>query len=391
MKKILFVLLFFIGVNLAQDISCRIRALGSDFALLIPDYETDLFYNPIFLNGNSLGLYYKPDDYIPIKINFVHNSVGFYGFYWLDYNQSLLTLTPGTGFYNRQDFKDNLRANVFSKIKNIGVSLTSEISRDRSKLSASANYQNIYSSQKFLYKSSVGLKPFKNLYLFLEPCLVSTEELDRTQNIDILHQTRFIISGRITALYRNINEENNFITAKLSVGGPVSINDIDDLPISIYTYHARFDSLGTPQQTFFNVDLGFCYGMRFGHDMLLTLGMKEKYIFQNVQHLTVWGKDSTYLGMKNRLSFPIAIEYTVNNIIFRGGVNLFYNIVYLREDALKNGNWLTQQQNTTHALGNSYTFGFGWRPKQKISVDVNTGGQNIWHLPNWSIYLRYTI
>lgn len=154
--KQIVVLFLLASLCVARDLSCRLRAFGDEFALLIPDYETDVWYNPIFIDKNMLCINYKTYEETPIKIGFLYRTVGFYGLYWPSHNYNFTT--NNNDWSSHSILNDRLKIIFLSKIKNIGLAITPDISRLRDKIWTSADYQEIESSQKFLLKSSMGLR-----------------------------------------------------------------------------------------------------------------------------------------------------------------------------------------------------------------------------------------
>jgi len=68
---------FFLFVRLSYGIeySLRIKALGTDFAYLVPDYETDLYQNPQLLGEKLTGVCFEPDLNEPLTLRVYANGV----------------------------------------------------------------------------------------------------------------------------------------------------------------------------------------------------------------------------------------------------------------------------------------------------------------------------
>ena len=388
-RKLLLLTFIIITINTARDLSCRMRALGDDFALLIPDYETDVFYNPIFLNKNLVGVYYNTMEETQIKLNFLYHSFGFYGMYWPSYYHYLEPQDDGWQTYTQ--FNDRLKSTFLFKIKTIGLSITPDISRYRVKEWNSTNYKNLSSWQNFLGKSSVGIKINNKFFLFIEPALGFLEELEQTQDINTKDQRIIILSGRLNVLYRDIKEENRFVSANLEIGGPTSLSDIGGLPFNPFGYYGPFDKEILPFYNYFQANSGFCLGLPVGDNLMITLGLREEYDLQIVLP-KVYTHDNIYLAINNKVSSPIAIEYKLNRIALRCGAIFFYNY---SNSEYGNGSLFERVdsfQTKIHELGYSFTFGLGWQPKEKFKVDLKySGGGSILGLNNWSIYLSYLI
>jgi hypothetical protein len=363
--------------------------LGDNFALLIPDYETDVFYNPIFLGKNQIGIYYNTVEETQIKLDFLYHSFGFYGMYWPEYFHKLEPQDGGWRTYSM--LRDRLRSIFLLKIKTVGLSVTPDISRERQKFRSSTNENDLISSQKFLITSSVGLKLNNKFFLFIQPAFGFFEELDQTQYVNALDQRIFILSGRLNVLYREIKEENRFISAYLEIGGPTSISDIEKLPISTFQYYDPFDTAILPFYNSFQANSGFCLGLPVVDNLMIAFGLREKYDLQVVLHKQYY-QENFYLTIDNKISSPVAIEYKLNRIALRFGTSFFYNYSSFESGTGGLFERVDSFQRITQGFGYGFSFGFGWQPKERFQVDLKySGAGSILDLNNWSIYLKYLI
>ena len=79
MNKYLVVLLAFASLCFAMQYSLRIQALGTDFAYLIPDYETDLYHNPNLMGEKLNGISYEPGLSAPVTMRVLTKRFGWFG------------------------------------------------------------------------------------------------------------------------------------------------------------------------------------------------------------------------------------------------------------------------------------------------------------------------
>jgi|GEM_PF-3154579 len=393
MKKVSLITALFFSFMAAQDLSCRIKALGDNFAILVPDYETDVLYNPIFLSQNLLGVYYKTFEETPIKLTFLYRSIGLNGLYWPTYDYELES--NGTNWEVNSTLSDRLKIVGLFKIKGIGVSITPDISRSREKSWNSVNYSELQSSQKFMYTSSVGFKLLNKFFLFVEPAVGFWEELNKVQNNNLKHQEIIMPSGKLRILYRNLTSEQRFISAFLDVGGPTSISDFDELPLSPYSHFVQIDrlKLTLPFGLAFLTNFGICLGFPVNDNSLLAIGLKEKYIAQFVLFKDYYNYpvtlDSIGIAEKNRITLPIATEHMINRVAIRFGINFHYDYYNLAE-WVKNSKWEINSQTISDVLDYSYTFGLGWKTKDNLIIDLRYEA-HYWRfdLRDWSVYLKY--
>jgi hypothetical protein len=309
--------------------------------------------------------------------------------YWPEYYHQLEPQDHDWQAYTT--FNDRLKSTFLFKIKTIGLSITPDISRFREKDWNSTNYKNLSSSQEFLGKSSVGIKLNNKFFLFIEPALGFKEDLEQTQDINTKDQRIIILSGKLNILYRDIKEENRFVSANLEIGGPTSLSDIGGLRPPPFEYYEPFDKVILPFYNYFRANSGFCLGLPVGDNLMIALGLREKYDLQVVLP-KVYTQDNIYLAINNEVSSPVAIEYKLNRIALRCGTNFFYNY-----SSYEYGNGslferVDSAQRKYDELGYSFTFGLGWQPKEKFKVDLKLRrGGSILDLNNWSIYLSYLI
>ncbi|GAI26330.1 unnamed protein product, partial [marine sediment metagenome] len=73
MNRLLIILLVIICFAHAIEFSQRIQALGTDFAYLIPDYETDLYRNPQLLDRGLTGITYEPSNLYQYRVPLIYD------------------------------------------------------------------------------------------------------------------------------------------------------------------------------------------------------------------------------------------------------------------------------------------------------------------------------
>ena len=95
MKQCAMCMFFTIVFANAIEVSSRIKALGTDFAWLIPDYQTDLFRNPQILCEKTLGIGYDNNTYTPLSFTGSSRRFGILARYWFEYDYELDRPYPG--------------------------------------------------------------------------------------------------------------------------------------------------------------------------------------------------------------------------------------------------------------------------------------------------------
>ncbi len=392
-RKLLLLSLILISISNARDLSCRMRAMGDDFALLIPDYETDVFYNPIFLGKKQIGIYYNTMEETQIKINFLHRSFGLYGFYWPGYFYNYES--DGIDWFTNSYCNDRFKGVFLLKIESIGFSITPDISLVRNKYWDSAERKELASTQKFMFKASAGFHLTDKFFIFIEPTFGFWEELTRTQNIDTQHKDIFIPSGRINILYRYIKENNHFLIGYLEIGGPTSNDDVNERSFS---HFSNLNGITTSIEPFGNsltTNLGICRGFPIGVNSMIALGCLENFSFDFVSHQQLIPNlfDSKLHTLNNRVSLLIALEYYINHVVIRSGAEISHFYRVSEEQYLSNG-YIATSQVRNSGINYNFSFGFGWQLKEKLIVDLkHIGGYRnyILGLDNWSIYLKYLL
>jgi hypothetical protein len=112
-KSLVFLVLVCLGYTI--EYSVRIKALGTDFAYLIPDYETDLYQNPQLLGTQLAGISFEPDLNEPVTARILFKRFGVCGSCWGSYSdhQSSAYTTTNKHLYINDLWMLDLRGKVW--------------------------------------------------------------------------------------------------------------------------------------------------------------------------------------------------------------------------------------------------------------------------------------
>lgn len=384
MKKLLISSVLFISLLNAFEISYRIQGLGSAFAYLIPDYETDLYRNPEWLGKKTLGIafrhpYYAPNK--PLALVILSKGFGWYGRYWPSYSYSLETYPNSYDWIKQNVFSMHFSDLWMVRIKGEVWNIYNEGTMQFYGSNDSYNHRTFNRTIEYFYKSSGGFKLSRTLYLTIMPALGIYNKFSETSTFTDIDQLLLISSGRLSLFYRNITEENKFTSWYIDIGGPVTTDEISALPYSIYLDLHDIDRRSKLLGGALLLQLGWAKSLPIDDRSFVALGFKEDLSYQ----WTEQADTILYLrGLRNSLSLPMAVEYRIKTMALRFGVNLTYTF----KDNREYDNSYLLNERLSHELGYSYSFGLGWQPKEKFVIDLQNTG-NLANVRSWSIYLKY--
>jgi len=394
MRRLLVFSLILCCLANALQYSHRIRALGTDFANLIPDYETDLYRNPQLLDKGIVGISYEPTyiyvyrlyEYLPVtihqmpvKLRLMTERLGMMGQYWMHYSHDL---EPSDYGWQSSTYKAFRIQDVWMhRIRDAVINLYNDLDYSKVSLLTSTNAESIENRIEYIAKTQVSLKIRKRLNLDLKigyGFYESSKETDRAQ----LYKQRINLGlARIGFYCGTMSGPNDFTTWYIDIGSPLTNTEIDSLPYSI------FSSLGDDEHTVMwfartlLVRLGFAKSLLLSNRAFAAVGVRNAFLYQNTDDAT----EATDLrGIKNTLSMPLAFEYGINDVALRLGTRLRYDFKSLRE---ADDNALSGQS-IQHELTYDYSFGIGWQPHKNLVLDIYNNG-NLWCLRDWAIYVKY--
>ncbi len=374
MRKTAAYLLCIICVANAIEYSHRIKALGTDFAYLIPDYETDLYRNPQILSENVIGISYnRYNPYVstPLKLIFSSKRFGVLGRYWLSYNYyqgSLSKWITSYSLYLEDIWMLKIKDYVLN-IYNDGQLSNEEYSDgDLDKL-----------LEYFIKtQSSYNLGELFNLNIKIGTGFY--EKIYRYEGHEVYNNRIWIPSARIGLFFRNTASVNQFTSWFIDIGGPISAAEISSLPYSIeIDLFLRERTLKFFASTFI-AKCGWATGKSINNKSFFVIGVGENLLYQK-QSISWFQR---FLAVTNTISLPIGIEYNVNTISIRLGTSFSYNLVYTRELH----DTILRSEEIHHTLDYNRSFGFGWQPNKHLTIDLyNTG--DLTDIGNWEVYLKY--
>ena len=181
MKRLLMLILTLCCFAAALDYSHRTRALGTDFASLIPDYETDLYRNPYLLDRGVAGISFEPSHiyiyrmyqrgYIPVQqtpltLRLMTARLGLMGKYWVNYSHGLEPREYGWSSSTYKAFRINDL--WMHRVGKAVVNLYNDLDYSKITYLTSTNSESVENHIEYMAKTMVGLRIRKRLSLELK-------------------------------------------------------------------------------------------------------------------------------------------------------------------------------------------------------------------------------
>lgn len=374
--------------------SHRINALGKDFANLIPDYETDLYRNPHFLDRGIVGISFEPTYFyvyrlyeyrvvtvpqMPVKLRLMTGKLGMMGQYWMNYSHDL---EPSSYGWQSSTYKAFRIQDVWMhRIQGAVINLYNDLDYSKIHYLTSTNSEETENKIEYIAKTQVSLQIRKHLNLDLKLGYGFYENSKETDNYELYKQRINLGLARVGLYCRNISGANNFMSWYVDIGSPISNTEIDSLPYSVYTHLADHETRFVTFAQTLIARFGFAKALSVTNQGFVAIGLKNTLLYQNTEDVS---EDQNLRGVENTLSLPLACEYRINTVALRFGTRLRYHFQSLREadeNALSN-------QSIQHELGYDYSFGIGWQPHKNLVFDIYNNG-NLWYLRDWAIYVKY--
>jgi len=389
MNKYLVALLTLASLCFAVQYSLRIRSLGTDFAYLIPDYETDLYNDPSLMGEKLNGISYEPGLSTPLTMRVLTKRFGWFGNYWAKYkdNKSNLSWYPNTTSISANDlWLLDLRGKFWKFLTDDVWNLYNDGSYNETRYFSQPNDYDTTRTMKYLIGATGPHSMGTNFKLISKVCGGFYEYYRNRSDYGDVDQQLWIYTGRVGIYYRKASTDN-FTSLYLMAGGPVTTEDIDNLPYPVFS-HLSDDEI---QQTFFAktlvTQLGWAKGIAVNDNGFVAIGLRDVLLYQrtNTADTSFTFPNKELCGLRNTLAFPIALEYQVNNVALRIGTRFYYTFKGDRE-------WnsdSTLVRYNEHNLGFGYTWGISWYLNDNFAIDLYNA-DDLSSKNNWAIYLRRT-
>jgi hypothetical protein len=375
------------------EYSLRIQALGTDFAYLVPDYETDLYLDPNILGEKKItGISWEHSD-TPLVLRAITERFAWSGMYWGEY---WYRQYPGEAYeknysiYGRDYWILDLRGK-FIKF------LTDEVWNfyNDGKYTYSYDFAGVESEEIIVAKLFPGAsgsrkigpyfkilsKVHAGIYLYREDDINSNQP-------DIRYEQWYIpVSIRLGLQYRNIHSYNNFSSFYFMAGGPTTTYEIDDLPYSVWMGMEEEEvRLGYFAHALI-ARFGFARGLALADRGMFIVGLRDEFLWQDAEdHISLYEQKRAF---RNILAVPIAVEYNTGRITIRLGSSLKYTFKhYTIRDYFYPDDVIDQVHE--HEVIIKRTFGIQWRMTDKFIVDTFHIG-SLASLDSWKIYLKYEL
>ncbi len=379
MNRLLIILLVIICFAHAIEYSHRIQALGTDFAYLVPDYETDLYRNPQLLTQKLAGISYDANSSEPLTLIFSSNRFGIYGKYWPSYSYKLISTENGwTGLKSSTFYVEDL---WMLKIKNEVWNIYNEGYFSRDEYFTSDGYNSLTKMFEYIIKAQTSYNIGKSFNIDIKAAAGFYERISQTDYYDIYNQRVGLLTGRIGLFYRNNPLENKFTSWFIDLGGPITTSEIRALPYSIYADMYEYERKLKYFANTFISRISWAKGLPINDKSFVVIGWHDDFLYQRAEQTDT---NITLCGIRNTLSFPLAVECVINKFSLRFGTKLCYEYEYLKESS----NTAIVSQDISHQINYDYSFGLGWQPNEHFVIDLYNNS-DLANLRNWSIYLKY--
>jgi len=397
MIRLLLVVFIFLCVCYGIDYSLRIKSLGTDFAYLIPDYETDLILDPNLLGNKLIGISYEPGQNSPLMLSALTRRFGWIGKYWFDHRENRPTtprqfntttiMVDDAWFLDLRGILPGFLADEVWNLQNEG-----RYDSDRL-LDQYGNYIYDYDTTralKYLLKSS-GAYKFGNVFKICVRACDGVYIYDHKYFDSYGPQTEdnnrwlTFFSMRVGLFYTKTSEPNRFTSFYFDVGSPISMAEVDGLPYSIFSRVPinwyDIDLLFFTRNTI--TSLAWAKSYPLSDRSFVVIGLLDKFVFQRTE---IAGSSVYLMGLRNTLSLPVAFERQIGErMTIRAGTRCCYSY---------NGDRTWNQDSTLihnnmQNMGISYSFGMQINLSDDGSVILDLLSSNdISSLSNWSVYLK---
>lgn len=389
MKK-LFTLFFFVLVCLTYGIehSLRIKSLGTDFAYLIPDYETDLYQNPQLLGEKLSGISFEPGLNEPLTMRFLSRRFGLCSKYWGSYyseKHSYYGLT-NCKYININDlWMLDLRGKIWKFLADEVWNWYNDLFYNVYDRYYNSNDYHYNRMVKYLFSANGANRLHRLISLQYRTCggILNHYEINKYySDKSICEHWLLLISGKLGVFYHNAEASNHFTSWYAEIGGPVANSEIDALPYSVFSDLSQdFDFRYTYFAKTFVGKIGWAKAIPINNNSFVAIGLCEHFLLQRTDRADT---NIELRGLRNVLSIPIAMEYKVGKITLRTGTKVFYTINSNRE-------WNSDSTLiyiNEHKLNFGYSFGLSWQPDKHWAIDLYNNS-DLSSINSWAIYLKH--
>jgi opacity protein-like surface antigen len=394
MKKIVIAFIILISISYGIEYSLRIKALGTDFAYLIPDYETDLYLDPEMIGAQSLAGFSLQDGALPLTVRLFTKRFGWCGQYWGSYAEDQDSFSDRYGKNYSITVKDLWMLDLQGKFWRFLTDEVWNIYNDGQYTYLYSYWGSLHfdstSTIEYLFGASDSWQIRDNFKIITHSC-VGIYFIDQIQlyydDFNSYESLLLPFSGFIGFHYRKSGTPNDFTSCYLLTGGPTTTADMNNLPFSIWSHVDDGEILFTWFARTWIVKTGFAKGINIDDNGMFVIGLRDTFLLQSTLDI----EDVTNnRGLRNVLSMPAALEYKVNNIVLRIGTHV--NYAYTENkiwDYWNNTNTLrVYEKHSKHRLNWGYSFGLQWSVSENFSIDMYNN-RYISDLDEWAIYLKY--
>ncbi len=401
MNRLLIILLVIICFAHAIEFSQRIQALGTDFAYLVPDFETDIYRNPQLLGEGLIGIIYEPQprdiyyrliyappyvanislpySYPPLTLICLSKRFGIYGKYWPSYSYDLSPSSYGWNSLTSYSFR--FQDLWMFKIKKLVLNIYNDGYFSKIEYLNSNNSNSLDKRFSYLFKVQYAFNIGKFYDLDIKVGAGFYERTTQTDYYDTYNQQIKIPTAQISLFYRNSPFANKFTSWYISLGGPVSTTEIDSLPHSIYSNLSENEHETIFFANTFMSKCGWATGLPINDKSFVAIGISEDFTYQKANEESM---ANDLQAINNEISLPVGIEYNIKQISIRLGAKLNYVVESIQE-------WQTDtlvNEEINHIVNYNYSFGIGWQPNEHFVIDLYNNS-DLANLRNWSIYFKY--
>ena len=397
MKRVMILMMFAICATHAVEYSHRMIALGTDLANLVPDYETDLFRNPQILQKPLAGISHQPaygysyrivpypPIYVyvsptPISLKLMTGNLGMMGEYWFDYRHDLELDTYGWLASTFQAYR--LQDLWMSRMKRFVFNIYNDLDYSKVRYVTPANLVSTARDLEYIIRTQAAFPVRMNLVLDIKIGFGFYEHKSEMSNYAFYDQRVNLGLARIGLFCRKITAANDFTSWYFDIGSPLSNEEIDSLPYSLYSSVLEDERVFMLAAKTLVWRLGFARAIPVTSTSMFVMGLKNTFLIQSTGNVAA---ETGLRGIKNKISLPIGMEYSIAAITLRFGTKFFYDFRSLREGSEDS----VAAQDIGHDLNYEYSFGFGWKPHRRLTLDLYNIG-NLTALSNWGLYIKYT-